>query len=104
MVFMSLSMNKVWSTYNMLQIIGNYLNFKMLHFTAASKNIVFICKNISFFNLLKNDHIQIWLKENIIGNIKFLKEILFNQGMALVGVIVIIFVMVVIVILRRTYA
>jgi len=52
MVFMSMSMDRVWGLYNMLQVQSNLSNFERVLLPANAEYILFITKNVSFFNLL----------------------------------------------------
>ena len=52
-MFMSLSMDRVWGLYNMLQVQSNNINFKNLLLTANTQYILFIFKNVSFFNVMQ---------------------------------------------------
>lgn len=76
MVFMSVSMNRVWSLYLMLQIISNITNYPSLLIPANSQYIIFILQNISYFKILQEQNVQIWLKENVFGKMKILQQIL----------------------------
>ena len=72
-MFMSFSMDRVWGLYNMLQVQSNNINFTALLLTANAEYILFIFKNVSFFNLMQQADVQIFMKEFIFPNALFLK-------------------------------
>ena len=47
-----MSMDRVWGLYNMLQVQSNLSNFERVLLPANAEYILFITKNVSFFNLL----------------------------------------------------
>jgi hypothetical protein len=49
MLFMSVSMEKVWSFYLMLQVVSNILNYQSLVIPANAQYLLFICDTISNF-------------------------------------------------------
>ena len=69
MVFMSVSMNRVWSLYLMLQITSNLRNYETLIIPANVDYVVYIMSNIANFKILQEINVQIWLKENVFGKL-----------------------------------
>ena len=65
MMFMSASMDRAWSLYNMLQLIANFLRFKRVVFPPSSNKLLILIENMSNFNLGSNLHVQAWLRENV---------------------------------------
>jgi hypothetical protein len=57
MLFMSMSMEKVWSFYLMLQVISNLINYDTLVIPANAQYVMLMCKNISNFNLMKEENV-----------------------------------------------
>jgi hypothetical protein len=53
MVFMSASLDRVWSLYNMLQILSNMKNMLTMSIPANAYLIITVIKNISFFSVLQ---------------------------------------------------
>ena len=52
MVFMSVSMNRVWALYNLLQLISNLNNYMILSIPGNAFFIIVIVSNISQFSIL----------------------------------------------------
>jgi len=69
MLFMSVSMGRVWSLYLMLQVASNINNFTVLLIPANAQYILMIMQNISNFSVLKEPNVQIWFKEKIFKNL-----------------------------------
>lgn len=86
---MSMSMNRVWGMYNMIQLISNITNLKQLMIPANSHQFLMVLKNVAFFNMLKQIDVQLWLKENIFKNMSGLQELITGQGtifFAMIGI------------------
>ena len=71
MGLMSMNMERLWLFYNMLQLLGNTVNMKLLYIPANSLNIMQIIYNITFFKLFEQDQIKNWFETNF----KFLFDI-----------------------------
>jgi len=54
MVFMSVSMGRVWSLYLMLQVTSNINNLERLLIPANAQYVLIIMQNVSNFNILKD--------------------------------------------------
>ena len=61
MVFMSVSMNRVWALYNMLQIMSNLKNYMMLIIPANAFFVIKVIMNVAFFSVLQEDNVQNFL-------------------------------------------
>jgi len=57
MLFMSMSMGRVWSLYLMLQVTSNINNFSVLLIPANTQYILFILANVSNFSVLKEANV-----------------------------------------------
>ena len=68
MIFMSVSMNRVWGFYNLLQLISNLQRYEALLIPAPSGYLLFILGNVSNFSILKEQNVQNWLKDVVFGN------------------------------------
>ena len=58
MIFMSVSMERVWSLYNTMQLMANILQYQMLKISANSLFFIDIIKKTSNFDLLGEPNIQ----------------------------------------------
>lgn len=67
MLFMSASMDRVWSFYNMLQLSTNLLHFNSISIPANNVVLMAIIKNVTYFSLFKDKHVQDWLQKYIFG-------------------------------------
>ena len=56
MIFMSVSMDRVWSLYLMLQIVSNLLNLKIQR-PGNAEYILFLIEKIATFKLLKEENV-----------------------------------------------
>jgi hypothetical protein len=88
MIFMSVSMNKVWSLYNLLQLISNIINYKTLKIPANSSLVITMLINISQFSMFQEPNINKWLNDYVFSKTPFLMAILINQGMFISSLIV----------------
>ena len=61
MLFMSFSMNKVWTLYNMMQLITNIKNYKTMIIPANLLLLIDVVQNIVSFSLFDNAFVQTWL-------------------------------------------
>jgi len=56
----------------MLQVASNVVQHPTLVIPANAQYILFIIQNISNFKILQETNVQVWLKENIFGNLETL--------------------------------
>ena len=61
MLFMSFSMNKVWTLYNMMQLITKIKNYKTMIIPANLLLLIDVVQNIVSFSLFDNAFVQTWL-------------------------------------------
>ena len=87
MLFMSVSMNRVWSIYNMLQILSNFINLRTLSIPGNSFFIIKIIQNVSFFSILSEENVQRWLEVKIFKHAQKLQLLLFGQGTLVTGML-----------------
>lgn len=66
MMFMSASMDRAWSLYNLLQLIGNFLRFERVIFPPTAYSLLVLIQNMSSFSLGSNEHVQAWLRKYLI--------------------------------------
>lgn len=52
----------------------------MIILPANAEYILVITQNISFFNMLQEENVQLFLKKHIFSRVQLLQEILINQG------------------------
>lgn len=76
MVFMSVSMDRVWSLYLMLQVMSNINNFERMMIPASAQYVVFIFQKISNFKIMQEKVVQIWMREHVFGKAELVQEIL----------------------------
>ena len=88
MLFMSVSMNRVWGLYNFLQVISNLRNYRRLMIPAASDFLLVMVESVSNFSFLKEQNVQVWLKEYVFGKSKKLQQILTGDGVMMLTLIV----------------
>ena len=60
----------------MLQILSNINNFETLLVPANVQYVIFILMNISYFKILQEPNVQIWLQENVFGHYQNLQSII----------------------------
>ena len=65
MIFMSVSIDRVWGMYNSLQLLSNYISYEALMIPPASYKLLMVLKNISNFNIMKNETVQIFLRTHV---------------------------------------
>lgn len=65
MVFMSVSINRVWGMYNSLQLLSNFSSYDSLLIPPASFELLQVLKNVSYFNLLQNEQVQLFLRAHV---------------------------------------
>ena len=103
MIFMSVSLNRVWGLYNMLQIVSNLVNYKLMSIPANSYYLLFILKNVSNFSIFKDENVQLWLKEHILSRADALREFLVSSDSLILAMIVLLPATVVVVVLFKKY-
>ena len=64
MLFMSVSMNRVWSLYLMLQLTCNLMNLK-LNRPSNAEYIMFISENISSFKIAEEANVKFFVKNYV---------------------------------------
>ena len=64
-LFMSVSMNRVWGLYNMLQIECNLLNLHFMKIPANAQYLLQILKGISDFSLMSEPMVKNFLRDYI---------------------------------------
>ena len=62
MIFMSVSMDRVWSLYNTMQLMSNITEYQMLKIPANSLFFINIIKVTSNFDLLGEPNVQKWIQ------------------------------------------
>lgn len=90
MIFMSASMSRVWSFYNMLQLASNQRNFLTLSIPSNSYFVIELLQNITFFSVLQEENVKNWLEKNIFSRAKILQEIMVEQGPLVSGISVLV--------------
>ena len=87
MVFMSMSMNRVWSLYLMLQVMSNINNFTQMMIPANAQYVVFIFQKISYFKIMQEANVQIWMRDHVFGRAQLAQKIIVGQGPLILGFI-----------------
>ena len=95
MLFMSVSMNRVWSLYLMLQITCNLMNLKLSR-PSNAEYIMYISENISSFKMAEEENVKWFMKNYVFRNLVFMYELLIAQGtfisaMIMISVLLIIY-------------
>jgi len=85
MLFMSVSMNRVWGLYNLMQLICNLLRYEQLLIPAPSAFLLKVVGNVSNFSVLKEQNVQNWLKNSVFKHAEALEQFLFEQGMLMLS-------------------
>ena len=100
MVFMSVSMNRVWSMYLMLQITSNLIHLN-LQLPGNAEYITFMTEQISYFKVTEEKNVQYWLKLYVFGNVEWLQQALLGQGTFVLTIEVIVLVVVIIALVEK---
>lgn len=80
MLFMSVSMDRVWSMYLMLQLTSNLMNLSCIQRPGNVEYLLFMGQKISDFKVASEPNIQHWLKFYVFKNVQWLQDILMGQG------------------------
>ena len=67
-LFMSVSMDRVWGLYNMLQIECNLLNFHFMKMPANAHYLLSVLNGISSFKLMSEPIVKDFLKNHVFKN------------------------------------
>ena len=70
MVFMSVSMNRVWALYNMLQLLINLDKYVMVSVPSNMQLILEIITNIVNFSILEQEDVKQGLEKHVFGRAK----------------------------------
>lgn len=70
MLFMSVSMNRVWALYNMLQLLINLDKYVMISVPSNVELILEIITNIVNFSLLEQENVKQSLEKHVFGRAK----------------------------------
>ena len=74
MMFMKVSIDRVWGMYNSLQLLGNLNSYVSLLIPPASYQLLQVLKNVSYFKLMKNEHVQIFLRTHVFSRATMAQE------------------------------
>ena len=80
MIFMSISMDRVWSMYLMLQIVGNFVNLNCLQRPGNVEYVLFMAKKVSDFKIAEEPNVRNWAKQYIFKNLEYLQFLTLGQG------------------------
>ena len=64
MMFMSVSMDSVWSMYLMMQIVSNLMHI-FIQRPGNAEYIMFIGEKISYFKITEEENVKQWMKMNM---------------------------------------
>ena len=81
MLFMKVSMDRVWATYYMLQLIGNITNFTNLLIPANAMLVISLIQNVAYFKILENEFIQRMAKKYVFNEkTLWIKSLFMDSG------------------------
>ena len=80
MVFMSLSMNRVWALYNMIQLLVNLNEYKMIKIPGNLGLVLEVLQGMVNFSILDQEHVQSFLKKHVFKKMEKLQNFLMGQG------------------------
>ena len=67
MLLMSVSMNRVWALYNMLQLLINLSNYERVIVPANIEFLLNTISNIVNFSILEQQEVKLWLEQHVFG-------------------------------------
>ena len=67
MVLMSVSMNRVWALYNMLQLLINLNNYPRVSVPANTEFLLDTISNIVNFSILEQENVKQGLEKHVFG-------------------------------------
>jgi hypothetical protein len=91
MVFMSLSMKRVWALYNMIQLLVNLNEYKKLTIPGNLGYVLRVLAETVNFSILDQEPVQIFLKKHVFKKTQAIQKILVGQGAFITGLIFISF-------------
>ena len=81
MIVMKFGLNRVWSLYNMLQLLVNLKNYTRLVVPANLVTILDLIQDVVYFSPLDDPVIQKYLKDHVFGRLENLQAFLVGNGM-----------------------
>jgi hypothetical protein len=97
---MSVSMNRVWSLYLMMQIIGNISDLQNFIIPSNAQFILNLLFNISNFKIFQNKTVKTWMEEHIFGRFTSIQDVIFGQGILVTGLIALTAILVLVALLK----
>ena len=88
MVFLSISMNRAWSLYLMLQVVSNINRFEILIIPATAKPIILMMEWITNFKIMENETVQKFMKKYVFKNLSQIQEYVTDQGTVFIAMII----------------
>ena len=101
MLFMSVSMNRVWGLYNMLQLESNFIMIGGLLIPANTYLVLEITHGISNFKLFADPTVTHWIKNGVFGGSAAATDSVFAQGTLILGIIFVIALLLLILLIDR---
>ena len=79
MLLMKVSMNRIWSLYNMFQLLINLKNYELMQMPANLGMTLRKIETTVNFNVMEQPIVQLWLKQHVFGRMERLQEILVSN-------------------------
>jgi hypothetical protein len=87
MVFMSMSMNRVWALYNMFQLLINLIDYRKMSIPGNLSFVLELIKGMVYFSILDEPHVQVFLTNHVFRKMHTLQKILVGQGIFVTSLI-----------------
>ena len=99
MLFKSFSMARVWSMYNMMQVLTSTTFMQLIIMPNPADNIHTIIRGVCFFNILSEPTVRIWLEQYVFKHLSVLQEVIIEMEIGFIltagGVVVLVAVLIV---------
>ncbi|MFM1932434.1 MAG: hypothetical protein RL226_1737 [Bacteroidota bacterium] len=81
LIFMSVSMTRVWALYNMSQLLINLDDYRKIALPGNLSFVLQVIKGMVYFKILDQPSVQVFLNNHVFNRMHTLQKILVGQGL-----------------------